>query len=74
MSRDEYIRQVGHDLRAPLNAIVTWGELVKAGQLSPEDTIRAGETIVRHARRLAEQLNDALDTWRREAGSAAPTA
>jgi signal transduction histidine kinase len=64
LSRDEDIRQVGHDLRGPLNAIVAWGELLKAGQLSHEDSVRAGETIVRHARHMADRLNAALDAWR----------
>ncbi len=74
MSRDEHIRKVGHDLRAPLNAIVTWGELVKAGQLSPADSVRAGETIVRHARNLAGQLSEALDEWRADAAQAGAAA
>lgn len=65
---DAYIRHVAHDLRASLNTVVGWGELVKAGQLSPEDTARAGATIVRHARQLSQRLIDALDAWRADAG------
>jgi len=73
LSRDEEIRQIGHDLRGPLNAIVAWGELLKAGQLSHDDSVRAGETIVRHARHLADRLTDALDTWRVDIGRSTNT-
>ena len=58
---DAFIRQVAHDLRASLNVVVSWAELVKAGQLPPEDVSRAGDTIVRHARHLSERLGVALD-------------
>jgi K+-sensing histidine kinase KdpD len=61
---DVFLRHVAHDLRASLNVVVSWGELVKAGQLSPADLARAGETIVGHARHLSQRLTDALDVWR----------
>ena len=65
---DAFIRQVAHDLRASLNVVVSWAELVKAGQLPPEDVSRAGDTIVRHARHLSERLGVALDLWRLDSG------
>lgn len=65
---DAFIRQVAHDLRASLNVVVSWGELVKAGQLPPDDVSRAGDTIVRHARHLSERLGVALDLWRLDSG------
>jgi K+-sensing histidine kinase KdpD len=61
---DAFIRHVAHDLRASLNAVVGWAELVKAGQLPPDEMKRAGDTIVRHARHLSQRLGDALDLWR----------
>ena len=70
---DVFIRQVAHDLRASLNVVVSWAELVKSGQLPPEDVSRAGDTIVRHARHLSERLGVALDLWRLDSGLLAPS-
>ena len=65
---DAFIRHVAHDLRASLNAVVGWAELVKSGQLPPEELQRAGDTILRHARHLSQRLGDALDLWRLDVG------
>lgn len=69
---DAFIRHVAHDLRASLNVVVSWAELVRGGQLPPEDLTRAGETIVRHARHLSQRLSAALDVWRLDNGLLAP--
>jgi signal transduction histidine kinase len=66
---DAFIRHVGHDLRSSLNAVVAWGELVRGGQLPPEELTRAGDTIVRQARQLSRRLSDALDLWRLDVGA-----
>ena len=66
---DAFIRHVGHDLRSSLNAVVAWGELVRTGQLPPEELTRAGDTIVRQARQLSRRLSDALDLWRLDVGA-----
>jgi signal transduction histidine kinase len=66
---DAFIRHVGHDLRSSLNAVVAWGELVRSGQLPPEELTRAGDTIIRQARQLSRRLNDALDLWRLDVGA-----
>lgn len=63
-----FLRHVAHDLRASLNVVVSWAELLKAGRLSAEETVRAGETIVRHSRQLSQRLGDALDVWRLDLG------
>ena len=67
-STDAYLRHIAHDLRASLNVVVSWAELVKAGRLSPEDLARAGDTIVSHTRHLSQRLSDALDVWRLDLG------
>lgn len=68
-TNDAFIRHVGHDLRSALNAVVAWGELVRTGQLPPEQLTRAGDTIVRQARQLSRRLSDALDIWRLDVGA-----
>ncbi len=65
---DVFIRHVAHDLRASLNVVVSWAELVKAGRLQADDLTRAGDTIVRHARHLSQRLSAALDLWRLDGG------
>lgn len=69
---DSFIRHVAHDLRASLNVVVSWAELVRGGQLPAEELPRAGETIVRHARHLSQRLSAALDVWRLDNGLLAP--
>lgn len=69
---DAFIRHVAHDLRASLNVVVSWAELVRAGHLPAEDLPRAGDTIVRHARHLSQRLSAALDLWRLDNGLVAP--
>lgn len=69
---DAFIRHVAHDLRASLNVVVSWAELVRGGQLPAEELPRAGETIVRHARHLSQRLSAALDVWRLDNGLLAP--
>lgn len=69
---DAFIRHVAHDLRASLNVVVSWAELVRGGQLPAEELPRAGETIVRHARQLSQRLSAALDVWRLDNGLLAP--
>ncbi len=66
---DAFIRHVGHDLRSSLNAVVAWGELVRTGQLPPEELTRAGDTIVRQVRQLSRRLSDVLDLWRLDVGA-----
>jgi signal transduction histidine kinase len=66
---DAFIRHVGHDLRSSLNAVVAWGELVRSGQLPPEELTRAGDTIVRQVRQLSRRLSDVLDLWRLDVGA-----
>ncbi len=66
---DAFIRHVGHDLRSSLNAVVAWGELVRTGQLAPEELTRAGDTIVRQVRQLSRRLGDVLDLWRLDVGA-----
>ncbi|ACR32193.1 sensor histidine kinase [Burkholderia glumae] len=58
---DHFITTVSHELRSPLNAILSWCELMRR---SPEPSLvtRAGEVINRNGRQLAHMVDDLLDS------------
>jgi len=59
--KDEFLEALGHELRAPLNAILGWSRLMELGRLGMEETRSGGETIARNARALAHIVDDLLD-------------
>jgi CheY-like chemotaxis protein len=59
--KDEFLEALGHELRAPLNAILGWSRLMELGRLGVEETRSGGETIARNARVLAHIVDDLLD-------------
>ena len=61
-SKDRMLAILGHDLRAPLNAILGWTSRLQAEDLDEVQRARALETIERNARsqqRLIEQVMEA---------------
>ena len=68
-SSPEQLGQVAHDLRAALNTIVGWAELVRSETLDAALRARAGETIVSYARQLARRVDEAMELWRVDAGA-----
>jgi signal transduction histidine kinase len=59
--KDEFLEALGHELRAPLNAILGWSRLMELGRLDATETQSGGETIARNARQLAHLVDDLLD-------------
>ncbi len=59
--KDEFLSTLGHELRAPLNAILGWSRLLESGRLDHEEVRRGGETIARNVRALAQLVDDLLD-------------
>jgi len=59
--KDEFLSTLGHELRAPLNAILGWSRLLESGRLGDEEVRRGGETIARNVRALAQLVDDLLD-------------
>lgn len=59
--KDEFLSTLGHELRAPLNAILGWSRLMESGRLGQEEVRRGGETIARNVRTLAQLVDDLLD-------------
>ena len=59
--KDEFLSILGHELRAPLHAILGWSRLLESGRLAPEDVRRGGQTIDRNVRMLAQLVDDLID-------------
>jgi len=62
--KDEFLATLSHELRTPLNAIIGWASLLGSGRLTPPDSTRAVETILRNARAQTHLIEDLLDVSR----------
>ncbi|HEX6835698.1 MAG TPA: ATP-binding protein, partial [Polyangia bacterium] len=63
-AKDEFLATVSHELRNPLNAILGWTRMLRAGKLDAERAARALETIERNATMQASLVEDILDVSR----------
>jgi PAS domain S-box-containing protein len=63
-AKDEFLAIVSHELRNPLNAMLGWTRLLRAGSLPPDRQERALETIERNAVTQAQLIEDLLDVAR----------
>jgi PAS domain S-box-containing protein len=66
--KDEFLANLSHELRSPLNAILGWSDLLVRNQLDATMTRRALETIARNAKAQAQLVSDVLDVSRIVAG------
>ena len=67
--KHEFMANVGHELGAPLAAIVGFAEVLRAGDdRTPAERHEVIETILRSGRRLLNMTSDMLDLSRLEAG------
>jgi CheY-like chemotaxis protein len=69
--KDDFITTVSHELRSPLNAIVTWAHVLRQGGLDSAVALRALEAIERNAHLQARLLDD-LVGLARVGGEASP--
>ena len=63
-AKDRFIAVLSHDLRAPLNAILGWTQLLRREVLDQAARNRAFETIERNARTQAKLIEELLDVSR----------
>ncbi len=59
--KDEFLAILSHELRAPLNPILGWAQLLQLRKLEPEKTAEAYAIIERSARLQAQLIDDLLD-------------
>src|SRR5580765_82741 len=62
--KDEFLANLSHELRSPINAILGWSQLVKPGQSTVAELTEAMEVIQRNARLQAHLIDDLLDMSR----------
>lgn len=62
--KEEFLATISHELRTPLSAILGWARMLRLGQLSDENAVKALDTIERNARAQAQLVDDLLDVSR----------
>lgn len=62
--KDEFLANLSHELRTPMNIIIGWAHLLRTGALTDEQKIRAAEAVERAARSQAQLIEDLLDVSR----------
>jgi signal transduction histidine kinase/ActR/RegA family two-component response regulator len=66
--KDEFLAAVSHEIRAPLNAITGWTQLLVSGGLDEAEKEHALDTIQRNVRSQTQIIEDLLDISRIVAG------
>lgn len=64
--RSEFVLMFNHELRTPLTSVVTGAELVRGGQLSPEEQREVIDSMVANGNRLGEIIDQILAVARVE--------
>ncbi|MBD2067290.1 PAS domain-containing protein [Leptolyngbya sp. FACHB-671] len=63
-AKDEFLSNLSHELRNPLNTILGWAHQLRARALNEATVARALEVIERSARAQSQLIEDILDTSR----------
>ena len=62
--KDQFLANLSHELRTPMNIIIGWSHLLRTGPLDDTQKLRATEAIERAARSQAQLIEDLLDVSR----------
>jgi PAS domain S-box-containing protein len=63
-AKDEFVAMVSHELRAPLNSILGWTQLLRTGKFDASETAHALETVEHSAKAQAQLIEDLMDISR----------
>src|SRR5262249_42204562 len=63
-AKDEFIAQIAHDLRSPLNAILGWSKVLRSRDPDEATRAEALETIEKSAQKQKHLIEDLLDISR----------
>jgi signal transduction histidine kinase/CheY-like chemotaxis protein len=66
--KSAFLANMSHEIRTPMNGIMGFAELLKSGNLSPEETKNYIEIIEKSGTRLLSIINDIVDISKIEAG------
>ncbi|MCG6136186.1 MAG: ATP-binding protein [Nostoc sp. LLA-1] len=67
-AKDEFLSNLSHELRNPLNTILGWAQLFRTRNLDSSALTRAWEVVERSAKVQAQLINDMLDISRITSG------
>ncbi|MBM0743983.1 PAS domain-containing protein [Phormidium sp. CLA17] len=67
-TKDDFLSNLSHELRNPLNIMLGWAKMLRTRQLSEDTVMRALEVIERSARAQAQLIEDLLDVSRITSG------
>lgn len=67
-AKDQFLATLSHELRSPLNVMIGWIQMLRAGQISPDATARGFDVLERSVRLQAKLIEDLLDVSRIIAG------
>jgi signal transduction histidine kinase len=62
--KDDFLANLSHELRTPMNIIIGWAHLLRNAPLSEDQKVKAAEAIERAARSQAQLIEDLLDVSR----------
>jgi CheY-like chemotaxis protein len=62
--KDEFLAILSHEMRSPLNAVLTWVQVLRSGRIDAATTEQALASLERSARLQARMIEDLLDTSR----------